>query len=130
MKQKPTIKLTQTMLNKSICDCPATVRAFLKDNGIVDYDKLTPGKDGKVRIKARMKSKDTDLGFVEVSCYRAKGRGDKRIWFNKAKQIMAAGGVVTFTTRKKALYLNVEDDFRGWKVNGQVIFSLPKKEGK
>ena len=43
------------MLNKSICDCPATVRAFLKDNGIVDYDKLKPGE--KVNIEARMGGK-------------------------------------------------------------------------
>ena len=106
--KKPTINLTETMLNKSICDCPAPVRQLLKEAKLVDYDKIEQGKEGKVKIKARMKSKDTDLGFVEVSCYRAKGRGDKRIWFNKAKQIMAAGGKVTFSMRKKALYLNVE----------------------
>lgn len=101
------IYLTKTMLDKSICDCPAPVRQLLKEAGLVDYDEIIHGPEGKVTITARMKSEDIDLGFVNVSCYRAKTRGDKRIWFNKAKQIMDAGGIVAFSVRNQALYLNV-----------------------
>ena len=117
------------MLKKSICDCPAPVRALLKDNGIVDYDKLKPGE--KVNIEARMGGKD-----VVVSCYRAKGRGDKRIWFNKAKQLFANTSHITLKVYKGKLMIQgwstagKKDGFRGMIHDGQVIFSLPRKEGK
>jgi len=89
------------MLDKSICDCNAPTRQLLKEAGIVDYDQLELGE--KVQVNARMEGDD-----VVVSCYRANGRGDKRIWFNKAKQRFQAGDKIALKVRAKKLYLEVE----------------------
>ena len=90
------------MIDKSICDCNAPTRQLLKEAGIVDYDKLGSGE--KVNIKARLEGVD-----VIISCYRANGRGDKRIWFNKAKQLFKAGDKITLKVRGEKLYLQISE---------------------
>ncbi len=67
------IKLTKTMLNKSIIDANKSVQQFLKEELLHTYDDLEAGE------KLKVPSLYEDGTRTTVTFYKAKGRGDKRI---------------------------------------------------
>jgi hypothetical protein len=75
--RKAMFHVTKTILDKSIQDANKDICKILYEADIISYDKLDQGD--KVYLTGYFK------GFhenpVTISCYRAKGRGDKRIWF-------------------------------------------------
>lgn len=74
------VQLTETILTKSLFDATTQIRAFLKNEGIHDFEHQQNGQDYKVLVKTHIltfsRSIDTD-----TSLYRAGARGDERMWF-------------------------------------------------
>ena len=85
--------VTGTILNKSIQDCNAAIRDLLKREGVLDYDTLNAGD------KVTLEGVYDDGTETTISAYRAKTRGDKRIWFNSLKNHANAGDVMALVIR-------------------------------
>lgn len=76
---------TQTGLTKSIMDATASVRSFLKEQNIHDYNLQKAGTDYKVIIDQTLFIADFSFIPSKTSLYRpmAKNKGgDPRIWFS------------------------------------------------
>tara|TARA_R110000824_G_scaffold1395_3_gene7109 strand:- start:28 stop:444 length:417 start_codon:yes stop_codon:yes gene_type:complete len=94
--------VTGTILNKSIQDCNASLRDLLKRENVLDYDTLTAGD------KVTLEGVYSDGTETTISAYKAKTRGDKRIWFNGLKNYADAGDVMALVIRGgKLLIQNV-----------------------
>ena len=94
--------VTATILNKNIQDCNVAIRALFKREDVLDYDTLNAGD--KVTLEG-VYSDGTD---TKISAYRAKTRGDRRIWFHGLKDYADAGDVMALLIRDgKLLIRNV-----------------------
>ena len=80
--------VTKTILDKSIQDCNAAMRDLLKESGVVDYDSMAAGD------RVELKGFFSDGTKTKISAYRAKKRGDKRIWFSGLKNYASADDVM------------------------------------
>jgi|TARA_R110001592_G_scaffold111519_1_gene308730 hypothetical protein len=85
--------VTGTILSKSIQDCNVAIRDLLKREGVLDYAELEPGD------KVTLEGVYNDGTETTVSAYRAKTRGDKRIWFNSLKNHAEAGDIMALVIR-------------------------------
>ena len=88
-----TFHVTATILNKNIQDCNVAIRDLLKREGVIDYAELAPGD------KVTLEGVYSDGTETTISAYRAKTRGDKRIWFNGLKNHANAGDVMALVIR-------------------------------
>ena len=95
------IKLTKTMLDKSIIDANKTVQSFLYEDFGMDYtDKFftdqyyNSEKDRFERNKFTITGEYIDGTEADVTFYRSGKRGDKRISIQKLKQYADAGNEV------------------------------------
>ena len=91
--------VTGTILNKNIQDCNAALRDMLKREGVIDYAALNPGD------KVTLKGVYSDGTETTISAYRAKTRGDKRIWFNGLKNYANAGDIMALVIRSGKLVI-------------------------
>ena len=91
--------VTGTILNKNIQDCNAALRDMLKREGVIDYAELNPGD------KVTLKGVYSDGTETTISAYRAKTRGDKRIWFNRLKNYADAGDIMALVIRSGKLVI-------------------------
>ena len=91
--------VTGTILNKSIQDCNASLRDLLKRENVLDYDTLTAGD------KVTLEGVYSDGTETTISAYKAKTRGDKRIWFNGLKNYADAGDVMALVIRNGKLVI-------------------------
>ena len=89
--------VTGTILNKSIQDCNVAIRDLLKSEGVLDYDDLSAGD------KVTLAGVYSDGTGTTISAYRAKTRGDKRIWFNGLKNHANAGDIMALVIRSGKL---------------------------
>lgn len=81
------IEPTETGLKKSIMDATGSVRSFLKDNIIHDYDIQGQGPENKVQIDAII-YQDFQVIQSIASLYRPQTKkGDPRIWFSGLTKI-------------------------------------------
>jgi hypothetical protein len=81
------IEPTETALKKSIMDATGSVRSFLKDNNIHDYDIQGQGPKNKVQIDAII-YQDFQVIQSTASLYRPQTKnGDPRIWFSGLTKI-------------------------------------------
>lgn len=89
--KKAMFHVTKTILNKSIQDANKDICRILLESNLMHYDKLNLGE--KQYLTGFFK------GFREnpitISCYKAKGRGDKRIWFKGIGDIANADDMMT-----------------------------------
>ena len=92
------IKLTKTMLDKSIIDANKTVQSFLLEDFGMDYtDKFftktffNAEKDKWERNKFTIIGEYIDGTEADITFYRSGKRGDKRISIQKLKQYADAG---------------------------------------
>ena len=103
-----TIKLTKTMLDKSIIDANKTVQQFLTDDFEMSYDdpyfvqqwyneKTQRYERGKLTVTGEY----ADGERVDVRFYRSGKRADKRISIQKLKQYAEAGDEVILTSNAK-----------------------------
>ncbi len=82
-----TIQITETGLKKSILDATAPVRAYLKENGIHDYEQQPQGELGKRLINTLILT-STEEHFTKTSLYRPiTKKGDPRMWVNKVRGV-------------------------------------------
>jgi len=91
------IEPTETGLKKSIMDATGSVRSFLKNEGIHDYELQKQGPDSKVLIPTVIHT-----GFQTVkskaSLYRPVTKnGDPRIWFYTLTKIARPNDVIAIT---------------------------------
>ena len=91
--------VTGTILNKNIQDCNVAIRDLLKREGVIDYAELAPGD------KVTLEGVYSDGTETTISAYRAKSRGDKRIWFNGLKNHAEAGDVMALVIRSGKLVI-------------------------
>ena len=102
------IKLTKTMLDKSIIDANKTVQQFLTDDFEMSYDdpyfvqqwyneKTQRYERGKLTVTGEY----ADGERVDVRFYRSGKRADKRISIQKLKQYAEAGDEVILTSNAK-----------------------------
>lgn len=103
------IRLTQTMLNKSIIDANGFLRTLLLDNNLLDFNSLTD----KVYLKANLVLND-QKHKVKISFYKANKRGDERFWiyglgkFTKTSQINVNDLIyITINNQKELTLFNV-----------------------
>ena len=100
-----TIKLTKTMLDKSIIDANKTVQKFLTDDFEMSYDdpyfvqqwyneKTQRYERGKLTVTGEY----ADGERVDVRFYRSGKRADKRISIQKLKQYAESGDTVILTS--------------------------------
>ena len=94
-----TFHVTATILNKNIQDCNVAIRDLLKREGVIDYAELAPGD------KVTLEGVYSDGTETTISAYRAKSRGDKRIWFNGLKNHAEAGDVMALVIRSGKLVI-------------------------
>jgi hypothetical protein len=114
------IKLTKTMLDKSIIDANKTVQSFLLEDFGMDYtDKFfteqfyNADKDRFERNKFTIIGEYIDGTESVITFYRSGKRGDKRISIQKLKQYADAGDEVR-------LISNSESDGDGTRIFIQV----------
>ena len=99
------IKLTKTMLDKSIIDANKTVQQFLTDDFEMSYDdpyfvqqwyneKAQRYERGKLTVTGEY----ADGERVDIRFYRSGKRSDKRISIQKLKQYAEAGDTVVLTS--------------------------------
>ena len=87
------IKLTETMLNKSIIDANKTVREFAKTKFEFDYKSAQAGQKEKISAKYVEDGKEATVSF-----YKAKGRGDNRISISGLRKKAKAGQIVSLSS--------------------------------
>lgn len=81
------IEPTETGLKKSIMDATGSVRFFLKENNIHDYDIQGQGQENKVQMNAVI-YQDFHVIHSTASLYRPQTKkGDPRIWFSGLAKI-------------------------------------------
>ena len=81
---------TLTGLTKSLIDATSTVRDFLKENKIHDFETQSYGPTNKVKLNGFFILKDFQTKPTEISLYRSNGRGDYRIWFTELNEFANA----------------------------------------
>lgn len=88
------IEPTETGLKKSIMDATGSVRSFLKENNIHDYDLQGKGPENKVQIEAII-YQDFQVIHSTASLYRPQTKkGDPRIWFSGLTKIANANDLI------------------------------------
>ena len=91
------IEPTETGLKKSIMDATGSVRNFLKNENIHDYEQQEQGPNYKVLIPTVIHT-GFEITKSQASLYRpiTKG-GDPRIWFYKMTKIAKANDIIAIT---------------------------------
>ncbi|MEB2784840.1 MvaI/BcnI restriction endonuclease family protein [Algoriphagus persicinus] len=88
------IEPTETGLKKSIMDATGSVRSFLKENNIHDYDTQGQGQENKDQIEALI-YQDVQVIHSTASLYRPQTKkGDPRIWFSGLTKIANPNDII------------------------------------
>ncbi|MBR0584965.1 hypothetical protein HF326_18100 [Bacillus altitudinis MN12] len=96
------VRLTGTMLHKSIIDASALIRGILKEGGIVDYAHVGRGPDSKIMKDVILLSSDAKT--EQVSFYRPHTKkGDPRFWVYGLKKYVNEGDMILLTVFNNTL---------------------------
>jgi hypothetical protein len=121
------IEPTGTGLEKSIMDATGSVRIYLKDKNIHDYELQNQGQESKIQVNSYLISSDGLIQSV-ASLYRPNTKkGDPRIWFKGLGAYAKANDILGIISFENNLYVvNVSQlDFENL-ING--IANNPLKE--
>ena len=88
------IKLTKTMLDKSIIDANKSVREFLEQELDYAYDKLEADVDGKYTHNYWCNALYEDDTPTIVTFYKSRTRGDRRISIKNLRKFAEEGDTV------------------------------------
>ncbi len=89
------IEPTETGLKKSIMDATGSVRSFLKENNIHDFDRQSQGPTYKITINATIYNGFSILKS-KASLYRPITKnGDPRIWFSGLTKITKPNDIIS-----------------------------------
>lgn len=104
------VRLTSTMLEKSIIDGSFLIRDFLRKNEIVDFNRIEQGKKHKL-LKESFIIHKSQIFKVTSSFYRPKTKkGDPRFWLYKLKRFVDSGTLIYLTPYKGHLMVIILDD--------------------
>lgn len=103
-KEYSVVRLTPTMLHKSIIDAGESIRKILKNGSIIDYDTLDKGVANKVIQETIL---ITDKIFtLNGSFYRPETKnGDPRFWIYGLKKYTNPDDLIYLTTYKEQLVI-------------------------
>jgi len=88
------IQPTKTGLEKSIMDATGSVRNFLKEEKIHDFEIQNQGPTHKIIVRANLYNKEKIIAS-KASLYRPKTKkGDPRIWFSGLKKIAKPDDII------------------------------------
>ncbi len=89
------IRMTETMLDKSIIDASEALRKILFQNQLIDFNSLTPGGAKEYRRGLIIKG---EIIETKVSFYRPKTKnGDPRFWLYNLKKYVGENELVYLT---------------------------------
>lgn len=92
------VRLTRTMLEKSIIDARAPIRAMLSRAGLVDFAAIEQGVEYKVRIPMPLVTSER-AEHRSASCYRPNTKdGDPRIWIERFATVASVGDLLAFAS--------------------------------
>lgn len=92
------IRITPTMVNKSIIDASEMFRIILKDNCIINYDTLI-----KKEFKETYLFIENKIEKIKTSFYTANTRKDPRFWIYNLKNYIPVNSLIYFTTYESKL---------------------------
>lgn len=99
------IEPTKTGLEKSIMDATGSVRAYLKDKNIHDYELQSQGQENKIQVNSYLIGSDGLLQSV-ASLYRPNTKkGDPRIWFKGLGSYAKANDILGIISYDNVLYV-------------------------
>lgn len=104
------IRLTPTMLKKSIIDASSLIRNLLRKNDIVDFNTILQGPENKIRKETTL-IKGCNEYTILTSFYRPlTKKGDPRFWPASLKKHIFDGELLYITSFKNKLILVVLND--------------------
>ena len=99
------VQLTETILTKSLFDATTPIRAFLKNEGIHDFEHQQNGQEAKVRVNTHILTFSRSIDS-ETTLYRAGARGDERMWFGAPiADVAEPDNVFAIFSKERELYL-------------------------
>ena len=99
--KKAMFHVTKTVLDKAIQDANNGLVNILKEANILDYDNIEAGEKHYI-YATHKKCHDP----IQVSCYKAKTRGDRRIWFKGIKELAEADDMMALSINKDKIVLS------------------------
>jgi len=97
------LRLTNTMLNKSIIDANASIRRFAKLFGI-DFDTMVNGEKHKLRAYYE------DDTICTISFYKTVNRGDRRLSISGIKQKAEINDLIAFNYKRIVLDNDLQEN--------------------
>lgn len=99
------IEPTKTGLKKSILDATGSVRYYLKENNLHDYETQGQGQEHKIIIETFIYS-PTEKIKSKTSLYRPNTKkGDPRIWFSKLGKFSISNDLIAIVAYDKRLHI-------------------------
>lgn len=99
------IEPTSTGLEKSIMDATGSVRVYLKDKNIHDYETQNQGQESKIQVNSYLISPEGLINSV-ASLYRPNTKkGDPRIWFKGLGAYAKANDILAIIAYDNDLYV-------------------------
>lgn len=96
------IRLTPTMLHKSIIDASAIVRTILRRGNVIDYDSVYLGPEGKIINEVLILT--NHISVHQASFYRPQTKkGDPRLWIYGLKSVVREGDMIFLTVYNEQL---------------------------
>ncbi len=99
------IEPTVTGLDKSIMDATGSVRSYLKDKNIHDYELQNQGPESKIQVNSYLIGSDALINSA-ASLYRPNTKkGDPRIWFKGLGSYAKANDILGIISYENDLYV-------------------------
>jgi len=99
------IEPTQNGLEKSIMDATGSVRNYLRENNIHDYDSQKQGPENKIQVDSALIESDKLISSI-ASLYRpVTKKGDPRIWFKGLGSYSAANDILGLIEFESKLFV-------------------------
>lgn len=107
------VRLTATMLSKSIIDATAPLRALLARNGLVEFAAIPQGQGGKIVLEIPLAVAHGPI-MCTTSFYRPNTKqGDPRVWVGGLSKYASAGDLLVFAFANARLVAFLIDDKPG-----------------
>ena len=121
------IRMTPTMLKKSIIDANHTLRLLLKENLDIDYANMAQGVEHGLKDEVSLLL-DGELHPRTISYYRPKTKkGDPRFWISKLNNDMKAFDMLLLTVWENKLYtIPLIGDLENFSKSLKKIFQIDK----